>query len=115
MDDERDVREMVREMLRRAGFAPLTASHGEEALTILRHLQGKIDLILSDVMMPTLDGPTLLRRLEKEWPTVPVLFMTGYPAGTLAALGYLPESVPRVEKPFETGDLIAKVRAAMGP
>ncbi len=114
VDDETDVREMLREILRRAGFSPLTAHNGEDALAVIRHFGGRIDLVLTDVMMPALDGPTLSRRLARDWPSLPVLFMTGYPAGTLAALGYLPESAPRVEKPFEIGDLVGKVRAAMG-
>src|SRR5262245_38932606 len=101
VDDEADVRELLRQVLRNGGFAPLTAGEGEEALAVIRHLGGKIDLVLTDVMMPVLDGATLARRLEKDWPDLPVLFMTGYPAETLAALGFLPVRTPRIEKPFE--------------
>ena len=114
VDDEPDVRGLVREVLRTAGFAPLTASHGEDALAILQHLSGRVDLVLTDVMMPVLDGPTLARRLSREWPGVPVLFITGYPADTLEALGYLPRTVPRIEKPFSIRDLVARVRGALG-
>src|SRR5690242_16548330 len=80
VDDEEDVRGLMREVLRSSGFAPITARHGEDALAVIQHLSGRIDLVLTDVMMPVLDGPTLARRLSREWPGLPVLFVTGYPA-----------------------------------
>src|SRR5687768_17373345 len=64
VDDEPDVRGLVREVLRTAGVAPLTASRGEDALAIIQHLSGRVDLVLTDVMMPVLDGPTLARQLS---------------------------------------------------
>ena len=113
VDDEEDVRGLLREVLRTAGFAPLTASHGEEALAVLAHLAGKVDLVMTDVMMPVLDGPTLARRMARDWPGVPVLFLTGYPADTLAALGVLRADVPRIEKPFNIQDLLRAVRESL--
>lgn len=115
VDDELDVRELVREILRSAGFSPLTAREGREALEIIEHLKGRVDLILTDVMMPVVDGPTLARRVARDWPNVPVLFMTGYPEETLILLGRLPREVPRIEKPFGVRDLVAKVKAALKP
>jgi DNA-binding response OmpR family regulator len=114
VDDEPDVRELLRQALKAGGFAPLTAGEGEEALAVIRHFEGRIDLVLTDVMMPVLDGVTLSRRLAKDWPSLPVLFMTGYPAETLAALGFLPAETPRIEKPFEIRELLARIRAALG-
>lgn len=115
VDDEEDVRNLVLEILRSAGFLALTAPSGEEALTIVQRLSGRTDLLLTDVMMPGLDGRTLALRLAKDWPTLPVLFMTGYPEETLAALGMLPVEVPRIEKPFRIRELVAKVRSAARP
>jgi two-component system cell cycle sensor histidine kinase/response regulator CckA len=114
VDDEQDVRDLVREILRTANFTPLTARDGEEALALIRELEGRIDLVLTDVMMPLLDGPTLARRLAADWPALPTLFMTGYPADTLAALGFLPLDAPRIEKPFRIRDLVSRVRASLG-
>jgi DNA-binding response OmpR family regulator len=113
VDDEPDVRELLRQVLKTGGFAPLTAREGEEALSVIRHLEGRIDLVLTDVMMPVLDGATLSRRLAKDWPTLPVLFMTGYPAETLAALGFLPVETPRIEKPFEIRELLRAIRTVL--
>lgn len=115
VDDEPDVRGLLREVLRTAGFAPLSAQDGDEALAVVQHLEGRVDLVLTDVMMPMVDGPTLARRLAKDWPSLPVLFMTGYPAETLAALGYLSVETPRIEKPFELRQLLAVIRAALEP
>jgi len=115
VDDEADVRELLRQALRNGGFAPLTAREGEEALSVIRHLGGKIDLVLTDVMMPLLDGATLSRRLAKDWPGLPVIFMTGYPADTLAELGFFSVDVPRIEKPFVIRELIHTIRAALEP
>jgi DNA-binding response OmpR family regulator len=114
VDDEQDVRELIREILRSANFTPLTARDGEEALAVIRQFEGRIDLVLTDVMMPVLDGPTLARRLKTDWPALPTLFMTGYPADTLAALGFLPLETPRIEKPFRIRDLVSRVRLALG-
>jgi len=82
---------------------------------MLGHLSGKVDLVLTDVMMPTMDGPTMARRVAMEWPDLPVVFMTGYPAETLAALRLLPLHVPRVEKPFRTQALLATIRRNVTP
>lgn len=115
VDDEEDVRDLVREILEHAGFSPLTAADGVAALRILQELSGRVDLVLADVMMPDLDGPTLARRVAADWPQIPVLFMTGYPADTLAALGLLSADVPRIEKPFRIRLLVSRIRAALRP
>jgi two-component system cell cycle sensor histidine kinase/response regulator CckA len=114
VDDEQDVRELVREILKNASFSPLTARDGEEALAIIRELAGRIDLVLTDVMMPVLDGPSLARRLAEQWPSLPTLYMTGYPAETLAILGFLPVGTPRIEKPFRIRELLSGIRTALG-
>jgi len=113
VDDEADVRELVREILKPAGIAALAASDGEAALGLLREAADRIDLVLTDVMMPVVDGPTLARRVQKDYPSLPVLFMTGYPRDTLAGLGMLAEDLPRIEKPFRIRELVERVRAAL--
>jgi len=112
VDDEEDVRDLVREILDSAGFDTIPAGHGEEALNILKK-RPEVDLVLTDVMMPFYDGPTLARRIARDWPGLPVLFMTGYPPGTLKALGLLPPGDPPIEKPFPIRDLVRKVKKAL--
>jgi CheY-like chemotaxis protein len=115
VEDEADVRQLLQFILKRAGFSTLTARDGGEALALVGQQEGRVDLVLADVMMPVLDGPSLARRLAVDWPTLPVLFMTGYPASVLASLGVLPEHAPRIEKPFRIRDLVTRVLEAMGP
>ena len=109
VDDEDDVRDLVQEILQSAGYATIPAGHGEVALRILKG-RPDVDLVLTDIMMPHYDGPTLARRVARDWPGLPVLFMTGYPPETLQALGMLPPGEPPIAKPFEIRDLIRKVR-----
>jgi len=112
VDDEEDVRELAREILRTAGFDSLPARDGDQAIEVLeRHPE--VDLILTDVMMPGTDGPTLARRVAAERPGLPVLFMTGYPPETLQALGMLPPGEPPIPKPFPIRELVRKVRSAL--
>lgn len=112
VDDEEDVLELVREILASAGFSTLPARNGEEAVQVMER-QPHIELVITDVMMPYYDGPTLARRIARDWPGVPVLFMTGYPAETLKALGMLPEGDPPIQKPFPIKDLVKKVRKVL--
>lgn len=114
VDDEEDVRELVGEILRTAGYDTIPARHGEEALEILK-VHPDVDLVLTDVMMPRYDGPTMARRIAQDRPGLPVLFMTGYPPETLKALGMLPTGEPPIEKPFPTQALVTKVREALKP
>jgi two-component system cell cycle sensor histidine kinase/response regulator CckA len=114
VDDEEDVRDLVREILRSAGFDTLPAHHGEEALKLLQ-AHPDVDLVLTDVMMPRYDGAMLARRIAVDWPGLPVIFMTGYPAETLKALGMLPPGEPPIEKPFPIQELVRKVREALKP
>lgn len=115
VDDEEDVRDLVAEILAKAGLNALRAESAREALELIAARWGDVDLVLTDVMMPELDGPTLGRRIAHEWPDIPVLFMTGYPADTLADRHLLPADTPRIEKPFRILSLMRKVREALRP
>lgn len=112
VDDEEDVRELVREILRTAGYDSLPARDGDQAIDVLA-THPDVDLVITDVMMPGTDGPTLARRVAADRPGLPVIFMTGYPPETLKALGMLPPGDPPIPKPFPIQDLIRKVRDAL--
>jgi two-component system cell cycle sensor histidine kinase/response regulator CckA len=114
-DDEKDVREMIREILGFAGMDTLLAPNGQEALRLLEERRGRVDLILTDVMMPVLDGPTLARRAAAEWPEIPILFMTGHTVELLASRGLLAEKMPRIEKPFQVRQFVRTLREALRP
>jgi DNA-binding response OmpR family regulator len=113
IDDERDLAELLAEMLEREGFAVEVAFDGEQALTELgRH---SYDLVLSDVRMPDLDGPALLHRLQREWPALAkrLIFITGDTVGlgTGSALDKLGR--PVIEKPILPEELRRVIQATL--
>src|SRR3546814_13330274 len=77
VEDEDMVRSVVERARSRQGYKVLTATDGEEALEVLARGES-IDLMISDVVMPNMDGPTMVRRARKSYPDLPVLFMSGY-------------------------------------
>lgn len=77
VDDEPGIRTLLAFALERQGFSVLTAGCGQEALSMSRAHRGEIDLLVSDVMMPEMDGPTLAKNLVAENPTLSVLLISG--------------------------------------
>jgi two-component system cell cycle sensor histidine kinase/response regulator CckA len=77
VEDEDPVRLVAERALSRAGYAVTTARDGEEGLEKLQE-DGEFDLVVSDVVMPSMDGPTMARAIRKATPDLPVLFMSGY-------------------------------------
>ncbi len=98
-EDEPQVRELTCRLLRQAGYAVLAAADGEEALQIARGHSGRIDLLLTDVIMPRLSGDELAARLLVSRPGVPVLFVSGYANETLGLEGMGP-GTRYLQKPF---------------
>jgi two-component system, cell cycle sensor histidine kinase and response regulator CckA len=111
VEDEDMVRAVAERALVRHGYTVLTAAHGEEAMAILG-TGTKIDLIVSDVVMPTMDGPTLGRAARAEYPDLPILFMSGYAEEQLRKtidldrMGFIP-------KPFSVKALAEAVQATL--
>jgi DNA-binding response OmpR family regulator len=105
VDDEDDLREFVAYTLTQAGHRVLKARHGAEAVELSIREKGPIDLLVTDLMMPFLDGASLSRLLETQRPGIQTLFMTGYPHDSLQKWGILDASTPRLRKPFHLGDL----------
>jgi two-component system, cell cycle sensor histidine kinase and response regulator CckA len=113
VEDEAATSRLVRVMLERAGFRVELAGDGESALAVLTAPGAAIDLLLSDIVMPGMDGVELTRRVRAQCPGLPVLLTSGYPAEFLAEqAGFLPDS-DVIQKPFSSRDLVARVRAAL--
>jgi CheY-like chemotaxis protein len=108
-DDEDSVRTVASIFLERAGYAVLAASDGAEALRLATHCPLPIDLLVSDVSMPGMDGPELARRIAELHEEVKVLFTSGYSGEDLTASGVMEMGAHFLEKPY-TMDLL--VRAA---
>ncbi|WP_343525578.1 response regulator [Sphingomonas sp.] len=111
VEDEDMVRAVAERALTRQGYTVIAAENGEAALEMLdRH--GKPDLLISDVVMPTMDGPTMVGHVRKRYPDLAVLFMSGYAEEqlrksiTLPNVGFLP-------KPFSVQQLAEATQAAL--
>jgi PAS domain S-box-containing protein len=113
VEDADDLREITDLILTRNGYQVITASTGPAALDVVKHHAGKIDLLLTDVVMPHMQGPELARRVTAMHPEIRVLFMSGYPQPMLDNGGILEEGILLIEKPFTEPVLLAKVEQAL--
>ena len=109
VEDEAAVRRAVQRNLERLGYQVIAACDGEDALRIAASLDG-IDLLLSDVVMPGIDGPELACRLRERWSDLPVLFVTGYSADRLSRSGAVGPHDRVLEKPYQKADLARTIR-----
>jgi two-component system cell cycle sensor histidine kinase/response regulator CckA len=98
VEDEEAVRRGGKRMLQTRGYDVHEAGNGVEALEILAELKGKVDIVVSDVVMPEMDGPTLLRELRKDYPDIKFIFVSGYAEDAFAKnlpegakFGFLPK------------------------
>ncbi len=112
VEDEAMVRAVAERALTRKGYTVLTAAHGEEALEILDRRPEGVDLLVSDVVMPMMDGPTLVRNARERFPDLKVIFMSGYAEEQLRKSIDVP-SVVFLPKPFSVQELGEMVRATL--
>jgi two-component system cell cycle sensor histidine kinase/response regulator CckA len=108
VEDEPAVRQLVTAALARAGYRVLEARDGEKAVTLFEANQADIDLLLTDLRMPQMDGAELVRRLRGVAPSLRVICVSGYP-GTSVDLSVTEHYLP---KPFSKADLLNKVRGS---
>ncbi len=109
VEDEPPLRVLVRRILLREGFTVLEAPGPVEALEVAREHPGDIHLLLTDVIMPQMNGPQLAERLTSARPSTRVLFMSGYTENTLASHGVVNEGVNFLPKPFTPDQVLAMV------
>ena len=109
VDDEPTVRRFTSRVLREAGYGVREAVDGLEALSLIRSGVVQLDAVVSDIVMPRMNGVELLRSLSLERPRLPVILMSGYDMNHLTRLGIAtPCSV--LSKPFPPESLLAEVR-----
>ena len=113
VDDEEGLREVTRRILSRSGYNVLTASDGDEAFEIAASHPGRIDLLLTDVIMAKMQGPTVAKEVTALRPDVRVLFMSGHAQPVLEAEAVLGTKFQLVEKPFDQKTLLSNVRLAL--
>ncbi|MEO7634134.1 MAG: response regulator [Sphingomicrobium sp.] len=112
VEDEPMVRGVADRALTRHGYTVITADNGEEALDLLRVTE-RIDLLITDVVMPGMDGPTMVGEARKTWPDLKILFMSGYAEEQLRKSIDI-ENVNFLPKPFSVTELAEATRRAMG-
>jgi CheY-like chemotaxis protein len=110
VEDDQHVRAVVERMLDAAGYLVLAAGDGEAALELARDYDGRIDLLLSDLIMPGLGGRETAERLAKLRPETAVLFMSGYTDDAVLRRGVLTGGAAFLEKPFGSDALNRRVR-----
>jgi PAS domain S-box-containing protein len=109
VEDEPSVREYARRVLERAGHTLLTAGDGDEALRVAAEWAGSIDLLLTDIVMPGMNGQSLAAKLLKTRPEIRVIFMSGYAEDSIPAVDHLPTSAAFLAKPFTSEALTQAV------
>jgi PAS domain S-box-containing protein len=115
IEDEHALREVTRRLLARQGYTVLTAADGAEAINVAHHHQGRLDLLLTDVVMPKMLGKAAAEKITNARPGTRVLYMSGYAHTVLSSQGRLDPHVALLNKPFTERELLAKVGAVLSP
>jgi two-component system, cell cycle sensor histidine kinase and response regulator CckA len=110
VEDQEQVLRLVSLMLTRSGYRVLTALSGREALRTAESYAGEIHLVISDVIMPDLNGKELFEQLSEVRQGLAILYMSGYPADVISTHGALDSGINFLRKPFSVHELTAKVR-----
>ncbi len=109
VDDELLIRDLLYDFFQGQGWRISVAENGEKALEILRSKQ--IDLVLTDIKMPQMDGLTLTSEVRESYPDIPVVLMTGYPSVESAVTALRNKVADYITKPFNINQLFKIVQA----
>ncbi|MBT7069234.1 MAG: response regulator [Verrucomicrobia bacterium] len=115
VEDEKSIRITVQIFLEDLGYTVLVAENPEEALNVAAEHDGEIDLLITDVIMPGMNGRDLANRLLELRPALEYLFISGFTADVIAQRGILDDSVRFLSKPFGRDTLARKLREVLDP
>jgi PAS domain S-box-containing protein len=115
VEDEDSVRQLVRETLESRGYRVLEASNGQTALTVAANYQDPIHLVITDVVMPGLNGHELIQQLQPRRPAIKVLYLSGYAQDAFTTPLAAEAQKTFLQKPFTLQSLARKVREILGP
>ncbi|HKH84171.1 MAG TPA: PAS domain-containing protein [Gemmatimonadales bacterium] len=110
IEDEQAVRTVATRVLKNSGYFVLAACSGEEALALADQADGSIDMVLTDVIMPDMAGPEVVEQMIKRWPSLKVLYMSGYAQGDKARAQIFDPETSFLQKPFSADNLVRTVR-----
>jgi len=113
VEDDEQILDLVRTMLEENGYKVLATSSPREACTLCEQHNGDIDLLITDVIMPLMNGKELQARIAGMKPGIRTLFMSGYTADIIATRGFIAEGLNFIGKPFSLPTLTQKVREAL--
>jgi DNA-binding NtrC family response regulator len=114
VDDEESLRNVIVDLLGHLGYCTLSAANAQDAMDLAERYPGKIDLLLTDVVMHPLPGPALAEKLMRSRPEMKVIYISGYANAALAPDGVLKPGTVLVDKPFTMKILSAKLREVLG-
>jgi CheY-like chemotaxis protein len=113
VEDEEVVRRFASSVLAKAGYTVLSAASGPEALEILKERGAEAKILVTDVVMPGMDGRTVAREAVRRFPDLPVLYLTGYTEDAIVSHGVLEAGVHLQQKPFTAAELLGRVRSLL--
>ena len=113
VEDEADVRAYVVETLQQLGYDVLEAADGKSAIGLMNHHDGEIELLLTDVVMPGMNGRELAAEARRHHPKLRVVYMTGYSRNAIVHQGRLDPGVDLIQKPLASAQLAATIRSAL--
>jgi two-component system cell cycle sensor histidine kinase/response regulator CckA len=113
VEDEQIVRGIAAHLLRQRGYEVLEAEDGEEALAIIEAEEGRFDLLISDVIMPGMDGPSMLKLARPILGNVPVMFISGYAESEFSDLLEAEQNISFLPKPLDIKTLAERVKAQL--
>lgn len=113
VEDEEALRVLTRDVLKQSGYTVLESSNGTEALEIAHRQRGRINLLLTDVVLPGLSGRVVAEKISALYPQTKVLFMSGYTDSIIAAQGVMEQGMFLLQKPFAPDELRAKIRTVL--
>jgi PAS domain S-box-containing protein len=113
VEDENSVRDLAERMLRSRGYKVLPARHGADALRIAFESSDQIDIVVTDVVMPGMNGREFVEALHERTPGIPVLYMSGYTDDDIIRRGLMDSSVAFLQKPFTAKGLAGLVRSVL--
>jgi PAS domain S-box-containing protein len=114
VEDEVALRKLLEEMLVSLGYRVTVAAGGNDALLLMEEMETKPDLLLTDVIMPGMDGSVLVERLRQKYPELRVLYMSGYAADPVVREDVLEPGTLFIEKPMNLTTLSTRIREAIG-
>jgi CheY-like chemotaxis protein len=113
VDDDHTICNLIADTLRPQGYTVLTATSGREALELLRSHRGEVDLLLTDVIMPEMNGRALSSAAKLIKPNIKIIYMSGYTGNIIARHGLLENGVNLINKPLVPDKLLYKIREVL--